>query len=175
MRAVAALVAGRDREDVAALFKVSLEAVDNWWAKWPAGGREALVVQPRGRRVGGHQLLSEAEQQVIRQTVPDHRPCDLGLAGQLWTRAGVRDLITKLYQVRLTEQGASKSLSRWGLSFQPRRTGHHRPQRSLPMHSRARDPAQPAAETRRFFHRRQRQPHIIRGYFGGPHVRYILE
>ncbi|GAA1301410.1 hypothetical protein GCM10009579_82940 [Streptomyces javensis] len=47
--------------------------------------------------------------------------------------------------------------------------------RSLPMHSRARDQAQHAAEPRRFFHRRQRQPHIVRGYFGGPHVRYILE
>jgi hypothetical protein len=34
VRAVAALVAGRDREDVAALFKVSLKAVGNWWAKW---------------------------------------------------------------------------------------------------------------------------------------------
>lgn len=45
----------------------------------------------------------------------------------------------------------------------------------LPMHSRARDQAQLAAETRRFFHRRQRQPHIIRGYFGGSPVRYILE
>jgi hypothetical protein len=43
------------------------------------------------------------------------------------------------------------------------------------MHSRARDQAQLAAETRRFLHRRQRQPHITRGYFGGPHVRYTLE
>lgn len=47
--------------------------------------------------------------------------------------------------------------------------------RSLPMHHRARDQAQLAAETCRFFHRRQRQPHIIRGYFSGPHVRYVLE
>ncbi|MDV9202612.1 IS630 family transposase, partial [Streptomyces sp. Wh19] len=31
------------------------------------------------------------------------------------------------------------------------------------------------AETRRFFHRRQRRPHIVRGYFGGPHVRYVLD
>ncbi|MER7694626.1 IS630 family transposase, partial [Streptomyces sp. NPDC097610] len=35
--------------------------------------------------------------------------------------------------------------------------------------------AQLAAETRRFFYRRQRQPHIVRGYLGGPHVRYTLE
>ncbi|MGS2590057.1 hypothetical protein [Streptomyces hebeiensis] len=33
LRAVAALVAGRTREDVAAVFQVSLKAVDNWWAK----------------------------------------------------------------------------------------------------------------------------------------------
>lgn len=36
---VAALVAGRDRKDVAAVFGVSLKAVDNWWAKRPVGGR----------------------------------------------------------------------------------------------------------------------------------------
>lgn len=34
--------------------------------------------------------------------------------------------------------------------------------RSLPIRSRARDQVQLAAETRRFFHRRQRQPHIVR-------------
>ncbi|MGW2705009.1 helix-turn-helix domain-containing protein [Streptomyces sp. NPDC001340] len=50
LRAVAALVAGRTREDVAVVFQVSLKGVDNWWAQWLAGGREALVARPRGRR-----------------------------------------------------------------------------------------------------------------------------
>ncbi len=105
MRAVAALVAGWTREDVAAVLQVSLKAVDKWWAKRLAGGREALVAQPRGRRVGEHQVLSTVEQQAIRQAVLDYRPCELGLPGQLWTRAGVGNLIAKLYRVRLTEQG----------------------------------------------------------------------
>ncbi|MFJ4188155.1 transposase [Kitasatospora sp. NPDC089509] len=47
--------------------------------------------------------------------------------------------------------------------------------RSLPMSSRARNRADPAAEALRFFHRRQRQPHIVCGYFHGPHVRYTLD
>lgn len=47
--------------------------------------------------------------------------------------------------------------------------------RSLPTPSRAQGRAELAAQARRFFHRRQRQPHIVRGYLGGPHVRYILE
>lgn len=46
---------------------------------------------------------------------------------------------------------------------------------SLPKQHRARNQAELAAETRRFFRKRQRQPHIIRGYFGGPHVRYVLD
>jgi transposase len=327
LRAVAALVSGRDREDVAAMFQVSLKAVDGWWAKWLAGGRQALLAQPRGRRPGEHQVLDTAEQQAIRQAILDHRPCDVGLSGQLWTRGLVGELIAKLYRVRLTEPGVGKYLRRWGLSFQRpdkraveqnpqavrtwleetwpairakakadggevlfadqvgirsdqvtgrtwgekgrtpivRRSGNrfsvnamsaistkgrmhfmvftetfdaqvmcrfldrllshfdrkihlvvdrhsaHRSRtvrtwladhadrielrflpsyspelnpdelvnadlkRSLPMSSRARDQAQLAAETRRFFHRRQRQPHIVRGYFGGPHVRCTLE
>ncbi|MFI9082105.1 helix-turn-helix domain-containing protein [Streptomyces sioyaensis] len=64
--AVSALVGGRDRVEVAALFKVSARAVDNWWAKWRAGGRDALLSRPRGRRVGEHQVLSETEQSYSR-------------------------------------------------------------------------------------------------------------
>ncbi|MFJ9847718.1 IS630 family transposase [Kitasatospora sp. NPDC101155] len=327
LRAVAALVEGRDREDVAAMFKVSLKAVDGWWAKWLGGGRDALVARPRGRQVGEHQALSEAEQAAVRQAVLDHQPCDLGLRGQLWTRGQIGALIAKLYRVRLTEPGAGKYLRRWGLSFQrpdkraveqdpeavrgwleetwpairakakaegaevlfadqvgirsdqvtgrtwgakgrtpivrrtgnrfsvnamsaisakgrmhfmvftgtfdakvmcrflDRLTGHldrkvhlvvdrhsaHRSRavrawladhadqvelhflpsyspelnpdelvnadlkRSLPMSSRARNQAELAAEARRFFRRRQRQPHIVRGYFHGPQVRYTLD
>ncbi len=84
--AVSALVEGRDRMEVAALFKVSVRAVDNWWGKWQTGGRDALLSRPRGRRAGGHQVLSEAEQAAVRQAVLDHIPSGLGLSGQLWTR-----------------------------------------------------------------------------------------
>ncbi|WP_221939406.1 IS630 family transposase [Streptomyces benahoarensis] len=325
--AVSALVEGRDRVEVAALFKVSARAVDNWWAKWQAGGRDALLSGTRGRRAGEHQVLSEAEQAAVRQAVLDHTPCYLGLSGQLWTRGQIGELIFKLYRVRFTEPGVGKYLTRWGLTFQRpderaveqdpeavrlwheetwpairarakaengevlfadqvgirsdqvtgrtwgaqgrtpvvRRTGnrfsvnamsaistrgrmhfmvftesfdakvmchflarlvghfdhkvhlivdrhsaHHSKtvrawladhqdeielhflpsyspernpdelvntdlKRSLPHTQRARNRAELATETRRFFHRRQRQPHIVTGYFKTPHVRYVLD
>ncbi|MDQ1032917.1 hypothetical protein QF035_010499 [Streptomyces umbrinus] len=47
--------------------------------------------------------------------------------------------------------------------------------RSLPHTQRARTQSELAVETRRFFHCRQRQPHVITGYFKAPHVRYILD
>ncbi|MCX5586268.1 winged helix-turn-helix domain-containing protein [Streptomyces erythrochromogenes] len=49
------------------------------------------------------QVLGEAEQSAVRQAVLDHRPRDLGLSGQFWTR-------------RL--MGAADRLKRWGLTFQ---------------------------------------------------------
>ncbi|MFF2185093.1 helix-turn-helix domain-containing protein [Streptomyces sp. NPDC058155] len=57
-----ALVEGRGRSEVAALFRASVRAVDKWWARWQAGGRDALLSRPQGRRAGDHQVLSEAEQ-----------------------------------------------------------------------------------------------------------------
>ncbi|MER6113270.1 IS630 family transposase [Streptomyces hirsutus] len=118
MPAVSALVEGRGRSEVAALFRVSVRAVDKWWARWQAGGRDALLSRPRGRRAGDHQVLSEAEQAAVRQAVLDHTPSDLGLSGQLWTRRPVGELIFKLYRVRFTEPGVGKYLKRWGLTFQ---------------------------------------------------------
>lgn len=114
LRAVAALLEDRDREDVAVpAFKVSLKAVDGWWAKWQAGGRDALTARPRGRRVGWHQVLSGVEQAAVRQAILDHLPGDLGLVGQLRTRGQVGGLIAKLYRVRMTEPGAGTYLRRW--------------------------------------------------------------
>jgi hypothetical protein len=49
--AVAALVAGRDREDGATAFSVSLKAVGKWWAKWQAEDREVLLM-PRIKLLG---------------------------------------------------------------------------------------------------------------------------
>ncbi len=63
-------------------------------------------------------MLGGAEQAAVRQAALDHRPRDVGLVGQLWTRRLVGDLIAKLYRVRLTESGLGKYLKRWGLTFQ---------------------------------------------------------
>ncbi|MFI9031079.1 helix-turn-helix domain-containing protein [Streptomyces sp. NPDC053560] len=43
---MSALVEGRSRSEVAALFRVSVMAVDTWWAKWQAGGRPERAAVP---------------------------------------------------------------------------------------------------------------------------------
>ncbi|WP_233289849.1 helix-turn-helix domain-containing protein [Streptomyces microflavus] len=63
--AVFALVEGRDRVAVAALFKVSVKAVDNWWAKWQAGGAPQPALASAGETYrqlnSGHIIVRLAE------------------------------------------------------------------------------------------------------------------
>lgn len=120
MRAEAALVARRRREDVAEMFHLSLKAVDAWWAKWKASRRDALATRPRGERVGEQQVLPEAEQ-AVGQAILDQRPRVLGLVGlvgQPRTRGQAGALIAKLYRARLTEPKVGSCPRRWELSFQ---------------------------------------------------------
>ena len=87
------------------------------WAKWPASGREALVMHPRGSRLGAPGTW-EAQQAAVRQADVDHLTCDVGLSGQLWTKHLVSELNASEYRVRLAEPGVGKYLKPWGMPFQ---------------------------------------------------------
>ncbi|MFD7731061.1 transposase [Kitasatospora phosalacinea] len=85
----------------------------------------------------------------------------------------------------------SKAVGEWPAEHENRTTLHLLPayapetnpdelvnadlKRALLPTCRARNAEEPADEVRRFFHRRQNQPRIVRGYFRAPHVRYILD
>ena len=47
---------------------MSLKAVDEWWAKWQANERDALVMRPRGKP-----LLTQRERRVAQRSskIPD--------------------------------------------------------------------------------------------------------
>lgn len=92
------------------------------------------------------------------------------LPAPLWTRGQRGELIFKLCGIRFTGPRVGKYLRRVGLAFQHPDKRAVEQDCSLPHTHRARNQALIAAETRRFFYRRRRQPHTVRGYFGGPLV-----
>lgn len=84
--------------------------------------RHTPPARPRGQaadaRAATRRLRLGATAASGRPAILDYRPCDLGLAGQLWAGGQVGELIAKLYRVRLTEQGVGTYLGRWDLAFQ---------------------------------------------------------
>jgi transposase len=92
-------------------------AVYGWLAKYREGGLEALKARPvpgRPPRVSGGQL------QRIYILVVGNDPRQLQFAFALWTRAMVRELIGRDFEVRLSVVSVGRLLRRLGLSPQRR-------------------------------------------------------
>jgi transposase len=116
-RAVRLVGEGRTQVEVAGLLGVTRQAVGNWLRAHRRGGDRALAAGRRGRR-GGHTKLSEAQQQKIAGLIVGNNPDQLKLAGFLWTRALVRDLIVREFGVEVGEDTVGRYLRAWGFSPQ---------------------------------------------------------
>jgi transposase len=117
-RAVRAVLDGMTQTDAARVFGVHHNAVNRWVKRYRAGGWAGLAERRRGRRPGEQPALSERQQQEIIALVRDSTPDQLGLAGFLWTREAVGELISQRYGLLLARTTVGGYLRGWGFSPQ---------------------------------------------------------
>jgi len=117
-RAVQAVLDGMPQAEAARLFGVHPNAVGRWIKRYRQGGWDALSQRRRGRRAGEQAALSETQQQEVIALVRDSTPDALGLAGFLWTREAVAELIAQRYGVRLARTTVGAYLRAWRFSPQ---------------------------------------------------------
>jgi transposase len=117
-RAVRAVLDGMTQAEAARVFRVHPNAVNRWIRRYREGGWAGLAEQRRGRRPGEQPALSELQQQEVVALVRDSTPDQLGLAGFLWTRDAVGELITQRYGLRLARTTVGGYLRGWGFSPQ---------------------------------------------------------
>lgn len=115
-KAVKAVLGGRTREEVAAVFGVSGKSVGAWVKRYQRGGPGALEARPRGRPRGGSLRPWQAAQ--IAKAVVDRRPEQLKLPFYLWTREAVAQLIERRFGIRLSVWTVGRYLARWGFTPQ---------------------------------------------------------
>src|SRR5512132_1837610 len=121
-RAVRAVLDGMTQTQAARVFGVHHNAVNQWVKRYRQGGWEGLAERRRGRRPGEQAALSEPQQQEVIARVRESTPDQLGLAGFLWTREAVAELIARRYGLRLARTTMGAYLRGWGFSPQkPRR------------------------------------------------------
>jgi transposase len=121
-RAVQAVLDGMTQAEVARVFGVHPNAVNRWIKRYREGGWDRLSERRRGRRVGEQAALSERQQQEVITLVRETTPDELGLAGFLWTRDAVAELIVQRYGVWLARTTAGRYLRGWG--FSPQKPQH---------------------------------------------------
>jgi transposase len=117
-RAVRAVLDGLTQAEAAQVFGVHHNAVNRWIKRYREGGWAGLSEQRRGRRPGEQAALSQSQQQEVIALVRDSTPDQLGLAGFLWTRDAVAELITRRYGLGLARTTVGGYLRGWGFSPQ---------------------------------------------------------
>jgi transposase len=117
-RAVRAVLDGMTQVEAAQVFGVHHNAVNRWIKRYRQGGWAGLSEQRRGRRPGEQPALSELQQQEIIALVRDATPDQLGLAGFLWTREAVSELISQRSGRGLARTTVGGYLRGWGFSPQ---------------------------------------------------------
>jgi transposase len=118
IRAVRAVLDGMTQAQAARVFGVHHNAVNRWIKRYREGGWAGLGEQRRGRRPGEQAALSESQQQEVIALVRDATPDQLGLAGFLWTREAVAELLAQRYGVWLARTTVGGYLRGWGFSPQ---------------------------------------------------------
>jgi transposase len=117
-RAVRAVLGGMTQAQAARVFGVHHNAVNRWIKRYRQGGWDGLAERRRGRRPGEQAALSEPQQQELIALVRDATPDQLGLAGFLWTREAVAELISRRYGLLLARTTVGAYLRGWGFSPQ---------------------------------------------------------
>jgi transposase len=121
-RAVQAVLDGMTQAEAARVFRVHPNAVNRWIRRYREGGFPGLAEQRRGRRPGEQPALAAPQQQEVIALVRDSTPDQLGLAGFLWTRDAVAELIGQRYGLWLARTTVGGYLRGWG--FSPQRPQH---------------------------------------------------
>jgi transposase len=117
-RAVQAVLDGMAQAEAARVFRVHPNAVNRWIKRYRTGGWDGLSERRRGRRAGEQPALSQPQQQEVVALVRETTPDQLGLAGFLWTREAVGELIGQRYGLLLARTTVGGYLRRWGFSPQ---------------------------------------------------------
>jgi transposase len=121
-RAVRAVLGGLTQAQAARVFGVHPNAVNRWIKRHREGGFQGLAERRRGRRPGEQPALAPPQQQEVVALVRETTPDELGLAGFLWTREAVGELVAQRYGLWLARTTVGGYLRGWG--FSPQKPQH---------------------------------------------------
>lgn len=109
---------GKSGKEIEEIVGVRQNRISEIWTAYQRDGEEALSRKKTGRKVGSGMILTPEEQEEIRGIVIETRPADHGMAGYLWTRNKVCELVRGKYKKGMTPESVSNYMKRWGLSCQ---------------------------------------------------------
>lgn len=109
---------GKNNNEIVEILDVSLRHVQNTKKLYEDGGIASIKPKTRGRRKGDKRSLTPEQEKEIQRLITDKYPEQLKLAGCMWTRENIRDLILRKYKIGMPLSTLGYYLARWGFSVQ---------------------------------------------------------
>ena len=105
---------GLTRKEIGDVVGVHADTVGRWLKL----GKNELVVNRGGRKLGEARHLSPAQEGMIRKKIMDKTPDQLKMSYALWTRKAVKELIEQETRVAMPIRTVGEYLKRWGFTPQ---------------------------------------------------------
>lgn len=122
--AVTRVAEGESPREVARSFGYNRSSVYPWLHAVQESGSRALAAH---KQTGRPRKLSPQQEGQVPQLLDGHTPLEHGLAGMLWTRSLVAEVVRQQFGVHLSAMSIGRLLKRQGLSFQhPLRRAYER-------------------------------------------------
>lgn len=106
--------AGKRYAEISEILGVHRVTVNNWYNSYKKRG--SIEIKPRGRSKGSGSRLTEEQQTDIQRILIDKNPEQLKFKFALWTRAAVKEMIKKLYGIKMPIRTVGDYLQRWGFT-----------------------------------------------------------
>ena len=119
IRAILAIAEGKDIDDIAAILRVSKEAIRQWLKKYLAEGLKALRIVRKSS--GGYPgKLTKTQKRQLIKWVTDG-PQIVGFSGACWRSPMIQELIYSKFEVFYSVKYISQLLKNLGFSYQKAR------------------------------------------------------
>jgi transposase len=112
------LTQGKSNREIAVTLDVSERHVRNVKKLYAEQGIAGIKPQKRGRRHGEQRKLTPAQEREIQKIIVDKNPEQLRLAGCMWTRENIRELVIQRFKIKMPLSTLGYYLERWGFSAQ---------------------------------------------------------
>jgi len=109
---------GRPTTEVSEITGLRRQSVNRIWRAFQSGGQEAIKRRPKGRRVGEKRRLALEQEMRLQRLMVDKTPEQLRFKFALWTRAAVREVVSRDFGVNLPLRTISHYMKRWGFTVQ---------------------------------------------------------
>ena len=105
-------------KEVAEICECSQRHVQSTWKKYLEGGIGAIQAVKMGYAHGQRRKLTREQECEIKKIIAEKYPVEVGLAGYLWGRAEVSELVKRRFGIEMPLSTMGDYLARWNFTYQ---------------------------------------------------------